>query len=136
MSEMKPHIAIGIVSYKSKVLLIERKQREIGSDGNPIVWAFPGGKVEKGETAEQAAVREVEEETGNKVSACEIISEENHPHYDVFISYVACKLDDMAVETDTSDPAIVKSAWVPHDSLREYLVNHINGKVKAYLNSL
>ena len=27
-------------------------------------WTFPKGKVEKGETDEQAAVREVEEETG------------------------------------------------------------------------
>ena len=29
-----------------------------------VVWTFPKGHLERGETAEQAAVREVEEETG------------------------------------------------------------------------
>lgn len=35
-------------------------------------WTFPKGKVEKGETDEQAAVREVEEETGLR---CELGAE-------------------------------------------------------------
>jgi 8-oxo-dGTP pyrophosphatase MutT (NUDIX family) len=35
-------------------------------------WTFPKGKVEQGETDEQAAVREVEEETGLR---CELGSE-------------------------------------------------------------
>jgi len=37
------------------------------------VWDFPKGKIEKGETAEKAAIREVEEETA--VDRLEIINE-------------------------------------------------------------
>lgn len=39
-------IALGIIVENDQVLIIERKQREMGKSGNPIVWAFPGGKLE------------------------------------------------------------------------------------------
>lgn len=48
------HILV-ICRYYDKWLLTSHKQRG---------WEFPGGKIEKGETPEQAAVREVFEETG------------------------------------------------------------------------
>jgi 8-oxo-dGTP diphosphatase len=38
-------------------------------------WEFPGGKRESGETAQQAAVREVMEETGGKVSSLHFVGE-------------------------------------------------------------
>ncbi|ASK62896.1 nucleoside triphosphatase YtkD [Virgibacillus phasianinus] len=47
-----------ICNYRDKWLLTRHKDRGI---------EFPGGKVEEGETAEQAAIREVMEETGGAV---------------------------------------------------------------------
>lgn len=47
----------GIVSKEGKLLMIYRRK----------VWDIPKGKLDKGETIEECAVREVEEETGVKV---------------------------------------------------------------------
>ena len=46
-----------------KVLLIER-----GDEPFKGCWAFPGGFMDMDETTEQCAIRELEEETGLKVS--------------------------------------------------------------------
>ena len=49
----------GVVLNDGNVLLIRTHDLR-----GRTVWAFPKGKLDKGETARQAAVREVEEETG------------------------------------------------------------------------
>ena len=55
----------GVVVFKDKkILLLERK------DG---IWEFPGGGIDWGETPQESAKREVEEETGLKVSNLELI---------------------------------------------------------------
>ena len=41
-------------------------------------WTFPGGAVEKNETFEQAAVREVKEETGLNVNVVRLLFEEEY----------------------------------------------------------
>ena len=54
-----------IVSNTGKILFLKRGP---GSD-YPGLWAFPGGRVEDGETTEDAAIRETEEEAGYKANA-------------------------------------------------------------------
>ena len=61
----RPVLAVGgVVIRDGKVLLIRRgKPPALGE------WAIPGGRVELGETLEEAAEREVREETGVQVRA-------------------------------------------------------------------
>jgi 8-oxo-dGTP diphosphatase len=65
----RPVLAVGAVVFKEqKVLLVKR--------GNPPakgMWAIPGGRVNLGETIQQAAEREVLEETGIRIKANEPI---------------------------------------------------------------
>jgi ADP-ribose pyrophosphatase YjhB (NUDIX family) len=49
-----------VVIDAGNVLLIQRDDFQ--------VWALPGGRIEQGETAAQAAIREVQEETGLTVA--------------------------------------------------------------------
>lgn len=62
----------GIVEKEGKFLLIYRRK----------VWDFPKGKLDKGETIEKCAVREVEEETGVKVKLDKKIEAVWHTYID------------------------------------------------------
>ena len=58
-------------------------------DGIPR-WVFPGGTVEEGETARQAAIRECAEETGLAVAAEHEIGRRTHPVTGQRLTYIAC----------------------------------------------
>lgn len=61
MKERNECAAGGVVGRGGKVLLVQVRNLE-----GKIVWTFPKGHLEKGETWLSAALREVEEETGWK----------------------------------------------------------------------
>lgn len=49
-----------IVNNFNDVLILKRSKDSLSFPG---VWALPGGKIEEGETPEEAAIREIMEET-------------------------------------------------------------------------
>jgi 8-oxo-dGTP diphosphatase len=67
---MKPMVlvsAVALIDADGRVLLSQRPE------GKPMagLWEFPGGKVEDGETPEDALIREIDEELGiNTKSSC------------------------------------------------------------------
>jgi ADP-ribose pyrophosphatase YjhB (NUDIX family) len=61
VTEAKEFSAGGVVGRGGKILLVQVKNLK-----GEIVWTFPKGHLEKGETWLAAALREVEEETGWK----------------------------------------------------------------------
>ncbi|MEJ2099402.1 MAG: NUDIX hydrolase [Desulfobacterales bacterium] len=60
-----PVVAVGAVVFKSNCVLLVRRGKAPAED----LWAIPGGSVEIGETLQQAAEREILEETGIKIRA-------------------------------------------------------------------
>jgi len=59
MKEAREYSAGGVIGRGGKVLLVRVRNLE-----GDVVWTFPKGHLEEGETPLAAALREVEEETG------------------------------------------------------------------------
>ncbi len=72
----------GIAFVKGKVLIAKRNPT--GQMGGR--WEFPGGKVEQGETDEQAVVREFTEEFGIKVKVGPLVANATFRHDDELVN--------------------------------------------------
>lgn len=64
-----PRVAVGAVVFRQECVLLVRRGQPPAED----LWAIPGGSVEIGETLQEAAEREILEETGIQIRALEPI---------------------------------------------------------------
>jgi 8-oxo-dGTP diphosphatase len=104
-----------------KVLLIER-----GGEPFKGCWALPGGFMNMDETTEQCAFRELEEETGLKVSEVHQIGAYSRVDRDprgrtITVAYLAVVDAPMAV-IGQDDAA--KAQWFPLSALPELAFDH------------
>jgi ADP-ribose pyrophosphatase len=60
-----PRVAVGAVVFKDECVLLVRRGQPPAQD----LWAIPGGSVVIGETLQEAAEREILEETGIQIRA-------------------------------------------------------------------
>lgn len=72
-------VAVGIVFNSDNDVLIGQR---LVKDAYYQKWEFPGGKLEDKETAQQALVRELQEELGIVVEKCELLMEHKHDYPD------------------------------------------------------
>ena len=82
-------VVAAIIINQDKVFATQRGYGEF-KDG----WEFPGGKIEKGETPEQALEREIQEELETKIQVNEKIDtvEYDYPNFHLSMDCFICNI--------------------------------------------
>jgi len=86
------HAAVGILVHKGRIFI----QKRPPSGLMPHLWEFPGGKIQHGETPEDALVREFREELGLNIRALQKLAliRHNYTTFRVTLHAFYCKLED------------------------------------------
>lgn len=130
MTDIKPAVSMAIIVKGGRVLMVRRRQQE-----GKLLWAFPGGGIEAGETPEQAAVREVAEEVALEVKAVRVLGARVHPQTGADMTYVAC--EPVAGEARVEDAEeLAEVAWIALDEIPTYVPWGLFGPVQDYLDEV
>jgi A/G-specific adenine glycosylase len=125
-----PHhdVALGVVLRAGRVFIDRRPYG--GLLGG--LWEFPGGKVEPGETVEQALHRELAEEFGLQVRVDEALAPVDHAysHFKVTLHPLLCTFLSCDPRTGEGNPW----KWVTRAALEDHPMPRANRKVLEQLH--
>ena len=113
----KEAVCIVIFNEKDQVLLIRNRRYTIGR----LEWEIPAGKIEQGETKEDAARRECLEETGCTLKDLRFLCSQNPANgmSDCVCHCFAARVDSEAALTDTEE--VASKQWLSRDAVLEML---------------
>lgn len=109
-----------IIQKESKILLIKRKK-----DPFKNMMALPGGFVNEGETVEEAAKREIREETNLEIRLLDILGVYSDPNRDprkhimttVFVGEIESSKDVEAIAGDDASDIV----WLDLESIEKHV---------------
>lgn len=116
--------AILCLNAQEEVLLI----RQFRYPYNEILLEIPAGKLEKNEDPYTAAVRELEEETGNRAAGLEYLGK-IYPTcgYSSEIIYLYLAKDYVFTETSFDEDECIEACFVPLSRVKEMI---LSGEIK------
>lgn len=114
-----PHESVScvIINEKDEILLIQSKRYVT----NRIEWEIPAGRIEQGESAQDAAKRECFEETGCTLKNLTFLCDQNpcNGMSDLKIYVFAAKVDTESADIDENE--VSTKQWIKKDKVLEML---------------
>ncbi len=110
-------VVAAVLERDGKYLITQRR----GTAVLPLMWEFPGGRVEPAETDQQALKRELLHRLGVAIEVGKLISFVSHPyeHYVVDLFLYECTL--VESQTQTLQPLAVSAfKWVASNEFDQY----------------
>jgi 8-oxo-dGTP diphosphatase len=113
------HVVAAIIQDGDRIFATQRGYGEF-KDG----WEFPGGKIEQGETPEQALKREIEEELDTEITVGDLLTvvEHDYPTFHLSMQCFLCKVDSGKLTLKEHEDArwltreqLDSVAWLPAD---------------------
>lgn len=113
------NVVAAIIIHENKVFATQRGYGEF-KDG----WEFPGGKIEPGETPQQALIREIKEELATEISVDRLLDrvEYDYPTFHLSMDCFICHVvqGDLVLKEHEASQWLTKDtihsvAWLPAD---------------------
>ena len=121
----RPHynVAVGLIWQGDRLLIGRRPEK--GLLGG--LWEFPGGKVEPGETAEEAVHREILEEVGLDVTVDAHIGsiEHGYTHFAITMQAFHCSW----IKGEAQNIGCTATQWIRFDELQNFAFPGANRKL-------
>jgi 8-oxo-dGTP diphosphatase len=86
------NVSAAVIVQENKILICQRPEGK----NCALLWEFPGGKIEAGETAEVCVIRECQEELGIEIEVQKSLGDISYKYPDVtvHIQFFICKIID------------------------------------------
>lgn len=127
---MLVEVAVGVIQRDDAVFITRRSAQQHQGDK----WEFPGGKVEAGETADSALIRELAEEVGITVNRPEPLMVIDHDYGDKAVRLRIFHVTDFEGQPYGREDQ--PGTWAPIASLEGYAFPDANGPILERLKTL
>ncbi len=134
MKKKRIHVAAGVVLSQAvrmpqKILLAKRPEDK--HQGG--LWEFPGGKVDTGETVQQALCRELKEELDIDVLQSESLMKIHHDYSDKSVTLDVWLVNEFSGEPQGAEGQAI--TWVSPEGLSDYEFPAANREIVDKLQS-
>ena len=114
MSAEVIHVAAATIINDNNEILISQRAADVHQGG---LWEFPGGKLESGESVQQALLRELEEELGIRANSYRPLIKITHQYPDKTILLDVWKVDDYSGQASGREGQAIK--WQAVEQLNQ-----------------
>jgi len=125
------HVAVGVILDEKKRILISRRDESAHQGG---LWEFPGGKVEAGESLEQALARELLEELGITPAKTSPLLKVPHDYGDKHVLLDVCVVWAFTGEASGLEGQALE--WISVERLEEFQFPAANKPIVEAVKSL